>query len=75
MLLRWENSDRKIILFRWENHFRENPDHTIDFYNPLILAQETNWRKLRIKKTLYIQKLQPQLNSDKASHPLYLFNV
>ena len=29
-------------------------------------------RRLSIKGTLYIQKLQPQLNSDKASHPLYL---
>ena len=57
------------------DHLRENPDHTIDFHNPHILAQETNWRKLRIKETLYIQKLQPQLNSDEASHPLYLFNV
>ena len=53
------------------DHLRENPDHTIDFHNPLILAQETNWRKLRIKEKLYIQKLQPQLNSDEASHPLY----
>ena len=33
---------------------RENPDHTIDFHNPLLLAQETNWRKLRNKETLYI---------------------
>ena len=57
------------------DHLQENSDHTIDFHNPLILAQETNWRKLRIKETLYIQKLQPQLNSDEASHPLYLFNV
>ena len=57
------------------DHLQENPHHTIDFHNPLILAQETNWRKLRIKETLYIQKLQPQLNSDEASHPLYLFNV
>ena len=57
------------------DHLRENPDHLINFYNPLILAQESNWRKLRIKETLYIQKLQPQLNSDEeASHPLYLFN-
>ena len=30
------------------DHLRENSDHTIDFHNPLILAQETNWRKLRI---------------------------
>ena len=56
------------------DYLQENPDHTIDFHNPLILAQETNWRKLRIKETLYIQKLPPQLNSDEASHPLYLFN-
>ena len=59
------------------DHLRENPDHTIDFHNPLILAQETNWRKLRIKEMLYmyIQKLQPQLNSDEASHSPYLYIV
>ena len=36
------------------DHLRKNPDHTIDFHNPLILAQETCWRKLRIEETLYI---------------------
>ena len=35
------------------DHLQENPDHTIGFHNSLILAQETNWRKLRIKETLY----------------------
>ena len=57
------------------DHLRKNSDHIIDFHNPLKLAQETNWRKLRIRATLYIQKLQPQLNSDEASHPLYPSNV
>ena len=57
------------------DHLRENPDHTIDFYNPIILFQENNWQKFQIKETLCIQKLQPQLNTDEASYPLYLFNV
>ena len=52
------------------DHLRENPNHTSDFHNPLILARETNWQKLRIKETLYIQKLEPELNSDEASHPI-----
>ena len=49
------------------DHLRENPDHKIDFHNPQILAQETNWRKLHVTETLYKQMLQPQLNSDITS--------
>ena len=30
------------------DHLLENPQHTIYFHNPLILAQENNWRNLRI---------------------------
>jgi len=36
----------------------ENPSHQIDFNNPKILAREKNWRKLKIKETLFIQRLQ-----------------
>ena len=36
------------------DHLQENPDHAIDFHYPLILAQETNGQKLRIKETLYV---------------------
>ena len=58
------------------DHLRENPDHTIDFYNALILAHEkSSLQKLPIKETLYVQKLQPQLSTDEALHPLYIFNV
>ena len=34
-----------------------------------------HWRKLLIKETLMIQQRNPDLNSDKASIPLYLFNL
>jgi len=39
------------------------------------LSQASNWRKLLIKETLYMQQKQPQLNIDKSSIPLYLFNT
>jgi len=40
-----------------------------------ILAHDNNWHKLKIKETLFIQKLQPGLNIDKTSYSLYLFNT
>ena len=56
-------------------HLLENSSHLIDFNQPKIPARDNNWRKLKIKETLFIQKLQPQLNIDEASHPLFLFNT
>ena len=54
-------------------HLQKNPDHPkIAFYSPLMLAQENNCRKLRIKETLYIKKRPPQLFTDEVLHPLYL---
>ena len=52
-----------------------NPNHAVCFNNPIILARSDHWRKLLIKETLMIQQRNPDLNSDKASIPLYLFNV
>ena len=56
-------------------HLLENSSHLIDFNQPKILARDNNWRKLKIKETLFIQKLHPQLNIDETSHPLFLFNA
>ena len=56
-------------------HLLENSSHLIDFNQLKILARDNNWRKLKIKKTLFIQKLQPQLNIDETSHQLFLFNT
>ena len=53
----------------------DNPNHAVCFNNPIILARSDHWRKLLIKETLMIQQRNPDLNSDKASIPLYLFNV
>jgi len=51
----------------------ENPQHMINFKDPKILAKENQWRN---KETLlFIQKVQPALNNDERSNPLYLFNV
>ena len=57
------------------NHLLENPDHKISFNETEILAQANQWRKLLIKETLLIQKYSPDLNIDKTSTPLYLFNT
>ena len=56
-------------------HLTDNPNHAVCFNNPIILARSDHWRKLLIKETLMIQQRNPDLNSDKASIPLYLFNV
>ena len=56
-------------------HLKNNPDHTMNFHYPEILGHSNNIRKLRIKETLLIQNLQPQLNIYDSSNPIYLFNI
>ena len=56
-------------------HLKNNPDLSMNFHSPEILAHSINIRKLRIKETLLIQNLQPQLNIDDSSIPIYLFNI
>ena len=56
-------------------HLTDNPDHKIDFDKTEIMAQTNHWRKLLITKTLLIQKHNPNLNVDRTSIPLYLFNT
>ena len=41
----------------------------------VVIGHSNNRRKLRIKETLLIQKIQPQINLDGASQPIYLFNT
>ena len=56
-------------------HLTDNLNHAVCFHNPINLARSDHWRKLLIKETLMIQQKNPDLNFDKASIPLYLFNV
>jgi len=56
-------------------HLLENPEHTVGFKSPKILDKSNNINKLRIKETLHIFKLQPDLNVDYISLPLNLFNA
>ena len=56
-------------------HLTDNSNHAVCFNNPSILARSDHWRKLLINETLMIQQRNPDLNSDKASISLYLFNV
>ena len=56
-------------------HLKDNPDHKIKFNEPEILAQSDHWRKLLISETLLVLQHNPDLNVEKISTPLYLFNT
>ena len=56
-------------------HLVRNPNNKMNFDSPEIPGHSNNRRKLRIKETLLIQKIQPQINLDGASQPIYLFNT
>ena len=56
-------------------HLVSNPNHKINFDSPEILGHSNNRRKLRIKETLLIQKIQSQINLHRASKPIYLLNT
>ena len=53
----------------------ENPNHKIDFNETEVMAQTNHWQKLLITETLLIQKHNPNLNTNRTSTPLYLFNT
>ena len=56
-------------------HLLNNPNHEINFDPPKILDRSNQVTKLCIKETLHISKIEPQLDVDNQSLPLYLFNV
>ena len=56
-------------------HLYNNSNHYIDFTKPEILATASTYRELSIKKTLLVQKFQPELNEGQSSFPLFLFNL
>ena len=56
-------------------HLKRFPNHVINFDDAEILGHSNHWHKLLITETLLIQKHLPDLNVDKASTPLYLFNT
>ena len=56
-------------------HQVRNPNHQINFDSPKMLGHSNNRRKLRIKRTLLIQKIQPQINLNEAWQPIYLFDT
>ena len=55
-------------------HLLENPTHFINFNEPEILCSAYNFKELLIKETLLIHQLQPDINVDILSFPLYVFN-
>ena len=55
-------------------HLLENPTHFINFNEPEILCSAYNFKELLIKETLLIHQLQPDINVDISSFPLYVFN-
>ena len=52
----------------------DNPEHTIDFEHPEVLASASNLKELMIKETILIQQHRPDINVDDSSLPLYVFN-
>ena len=52
-------------------HLVRNPNHKINFDFPEILGHSNNRRKRRIKESLLIQKIQPQINVDIASQTIH----
>ena len=57
------------------NHLLNNPNHEINFDSPKILDRSNQVTKLCIKETLHNSKIEPQLDVDNQSLPLYLFNA
>ena len=55
-------------------HLLDNPEHTIDFEHPEVLASASNLKELMIKETILIQQHRPDINVDDSSLPLYVFN-
>ena len=55
-------------------HLLDNPEHTIDFKHPKVLASASNLKELMIKETILIQQHRPGINVDDSSLPLYVFN-
>ena len=58
-----------------QKHLVYIPNHKINFDPPEIFGHSNNRRKLRIKETLLIQKILPQINLDGTLQPIYFFNL
>jgi len=56
------------------DHLQKHSDHHIDFKNPKILGSARNRTKPLILEILKIKKLNPGINVDQSSMPLFLFN-
>jgi len=54
------------------DHLYKNSNHNVDFANPKILATARNRTKLLILETVKIYKINPEINVDQLSIPLYL---
>ena len=52
----------------------DNPEHTIDFQHPEILASALNFKELLIKEAILIQQHRPDINVDDFFLPFYVFN-
>ena len=55
-------------------HLLGNPEHTIDFEYPEVLASASNLKELLIKESILIQQHRPDINVDDSSLSLYAFN-
>ena len=62
-------------MFVKTNHLFKNSDHKLDLAKPKILETARNRIKLFFLETLFIDKLKPDINVDRSSITLYLFNT
>ena len=53
---------------------QDNPEHTIDFEHPEVLASASNLKELLITETILNQQHRGDINVNDSSLPLYVFN-
>ena len=56
-------------------HLQANPDHRVDFHNPVVIGSDNNWRQLQILESLLIQEHKPELNANIPSMPPCIVNL
>ena len=56
-------------------HISENPDHSVNLANPDVLGYSPYFWKRLFKESLFIQSERPELNVQRETKKLFLFNT
>ena len=56
-------------------HLADNPGHSANTANPDVLSNSRYNYKRKIKETLFIQSIKPELNTQVEHKKLFLFNI